>query len=62
MVQPPRRSMANDGYAKPLQEGYVEKGGVNPARSQVQVRPAAPAPMRPAAQNPPNGPASPDRR
>ncbi len=56
MAQPPRRPMANDGYVKPLQEGYVEKGGVNPARSQVHVRPAPPAPMRPAAQSPSNPP------
>jgi hypothetical protein len=31
-----------------LHEGYIRKGGTNPEESQVQTRPAAPAPMRPA--------------
>jgi hypothetical protein len=33
---------------KSLHEGYVRKGGTNPEESQIQTRPAAPAPMRPA--------------
>lgn len=38
------------GYTKTraLTEGYVRKGGINSPTSQVQVRPPAPAPMRPA--------------
>lgn len=46
--QPPKTGFANDGYTKrPLQEGYVKKGGTNPSTSQIQTRPPAPAPMRP---------------
>jgi hypothetical protein len=43
-----------DGFSKvrPINEGYVVKGGVN-ATSQISVRPAAPAPMRPAASTAP---------
>jgi hypothetical protein len=42
-------SLAMDGFnrIKPLQEGYVVKGGVNTA-SEITVRPPPPAPMRPA--------------
>jgi hypothetical protein len=40
----------SDGYSKskPLTEGYLRKGGSNSAVSQIQTRPAAPAPMKPA--------------
>jgi len=39
---------------RPLTEGYVVKGGHNPGVSQIQTRPAAPAPMNPKpAPNPP---------
>src|SRR5437868_1499180 len=43
--------IAADGYSKPktLVEGYLRKGGSNAAVSQVQTRPPAPAPMKPAA-------------
>jgi hypothetical protein len=45
-----RRTLAMDGFSKlkPLNEGYVVKGGVN-ATSQITTRPPAPAPMWPAA-------------
>lgn len=48
-----------DGYSKskPLTEGYIRKGGSNNATSQIQTRPPAPAPMKPAAT--PNQTASP---
>ena len=40
---------AMDGYSRqPLHEGYIRKGGTNPPDSQVQSRPPAPAPLRPA--------------
>ena len=43
------RKLAQDGYSKPstLTEGYIRKGGSNTATSQIQTRPAAPAPMQP---------------
>ncbi len=43
-------TITQDGYskAKSLTEGYVRKGGSNTAVSQVQTRPAPPAPMKPA--------------
>jgi hypothetical protein len=45
------RRLAQDGYSRqPLQEGYIRKGGQNPPQSQVQVRPPAPQPLRPASQ------------
>jgi len=42
--------IAMDGFSRvrPINEGYVVKGGVN-AASQIAVRPPAPAPMRPSA-------------
>jgi hypothetical protein len=42
------RKLANDGYSniKPLTEGYLRKGGLNPPSSQAFQRPAPPAPMR----------------
>jgi hypothetical protein len=45
------RKLALDGYnrSQTLSEGYVRKGGINPPKSQIQVRPPAPAAMRPAA-------------
>lgn len=45
------RSIAIDGYSKAttLTEGYLRKGGTNNAISQIQTRPPAPAPMKPAA-------------
>ena len=45
------RSIAMDGYSKSttLTEGYLRKGGTNNAISQIQTRPPAPAPMKPAA-------------
>jgi len=48
------RKMAQDGYSKnpTLTEGFIRKGGSNSAVSQVQTRPAAPAPMQPAAASP----------
>jgi hypothetical protein len=37
-----------DGYVNsPLLEGYENKGGLNPAVSQVTVRPPAPPPSNP---------------
>jgi len=44
------KTIAMDGFSKvrPINEGYVVKGGVN-ATSQIAARPPAPAPMRPAA-------------
>lgn len=39
----------------PAMEGYVRKGGTNPSTSQVQTRPAAPAPIRPATSQGGNG-------
>jgi hypothetical protein len=43
------RRVAMDGFSKVrINEGYVEKGGVN-MTSQISKRPPAPAPMRPAA-------------
>lgn len=33
---------------RPLTEGYVVKGGHNAGTSQIQTRPAAPAPINPA--------------
>jgi hypothetical protein len=43
------RKLAQDGYSKPspLSEGYIRKGGSNNAVSQIQTRPAPPAPMHP---------------
>jgi hypothetical protein len=41
---------ANDGYSRLLTEGSLRKGGNNTS-SQIQTRPPAPAPMRPAANN-----------
>ena len=38
-----------------LDEGYVRKGGLNPAQSQISQRPGPPAPSNP----PANHPASP---
>jgi hypothetical protein len=32
---------------RPLTEGYVVKGGHNPGVSQIQTRPAPPAPINP---------------
>lgn len=48
------------GYTKtrPLTEGYVRKGGINSPTSQVQVRPPAPAPMRPTGAPSSTGPKS----
>jgi hypothetical protein len=45
----PNPKMAFDGYSKKstLTEGYVRKGGSNAERSQIQTRPAGPAPMNP---------------
>jgi hypothetical protein len=44
------RKMAQDGFNKAfLERGNLQKGGVNATSSQVQARPPAPAPMRPAA-------------
>ena len=44
------KKATTDGYGKiqQLHEGYIRKGGTNPDQSQVQARPADPAPMRPA--------------
>jgi hypothetical protein len=44
------RKMAHDGYSKApiLKEGYIRKGGSNAEVSQIQTRPAPPAPMQPA--------------
>lgn len=45
--RPDRQGLARaDGYTK-LAEGYIRKGGSNTATSQVQARPAPPAPMQP---------------
>ena len=55
--KPPAKSgLAEDGYSKlqNLNEGYLRKGGINPTDSQVQTRPPAPAPMKPAP-SPPTG-------
>ena len=42
------RNAETFGYAKtkPLLEGYLRKGGINPPSSQTQVRPPPPPPMR----------------
>jgi hypothetical protein len=41
------RGIAQDGYSRQqLQEGSIRKGGQNTPQSQVEVRPAAPAPLR----------------
>ena len=51
MTKEKPRAIAQDGYSKskPLTEGFIRKGGSNNATSQVQTRPAAPAPMKPTA-------------
>ena len=41
-----------DGVHETLTEGYVRKGGINAAVSQIATRPPDPPPMRPAAQQP----------
>jgi hypothetical protein len=43
MTKPPN----NGPTVRPLTEGYVVKGGHNPGTSQIQTRPAAPAPINP---------------
>ena len=50
-----RRFVKDGGNIKSMRitEGYVRKGGNNPPVSQIQTRPPAPAPMRPA--NPQRG-------
>jgi hypothetical protein len=55
------KNLAQDGYSKPpsLTEGYVRKGGTNSGSSQVQVRPPAPAPMKPGASQGQDGPSAP---
>lgn len=53
-------TMAHDGFsngAKPLTEGYLRKGGINPPVKADFVRPAPPAPMR-AAESQPAPPAA----
>jgi len=49
-------TMAQDGYSKSrsLTEGFVRKGGSNSAVSQIQTRPAPPAPMKPSTAQGPN--------
>jgi hypothetical protein len=51
MTEKRRPVVALDGYSKSktLTEGYIRKGGSNNAMSQVQTRPAPPAPMKPSA-------------
>ncbi len=58
-----RPVMAMDGFSKvrPINEGYVVKGGVN-ATSQITTRPPAPAPMRPAASQSSSAPPPPKKR
>jgi hypothetical protein len=47
------RGIAQDGYSRQqLQEGSFRKGGQNTPQSQVEARPAAPAPLRPAQSSP----------
>ena len=53
MTNTPRPSV------RPLTEGYVVKGGHNPGTSQIQTRPAAPAPI-PAPKHLTNNPPSED--
>jgi hypothetical protein len=53
MTKPPN----NGPTVRPLTEGYVVKGGHNPGTSQIQTRPAAPAPINPPA--PPAAPSAP---
>jgi hypothetical protein len=50
MTDQKRPTIAQDGSSKSktLTEGYIRKGGSNTAVSQVQTRPDAPAPMKPA--------------
>jgi hypothetical protein len=57
MTNPPRPPV------RPLTEGYIVKGGHNPGLSQIQTRPAAPAPI-PAPKQPaaPSSPPSEGRR
>jgi len=46
-----------DGYARQrLREGYTQKGGQNPQASQIQVRPPAPASLRPTSSPQPTSP------
>ena len=49
---------------RPLTEGYVVKGGHNAGTSQIQTRPAAPAPIPSSAPSTstPSAPASGERR
>jgi hypothetical protein len=65
MSEPNDRKMTFDGgYAKiePLTEGYLRKGGVNPAMTGAFVRPAPPAPMRAADPQPASTPAAAPKR
>jgi hypothetical protein len=43
----PRTPNGSNWSIRPITEGYVKKGGLNPSTSQVVSRPAPPAPMRP---------------
>lgn len=43
---PPKTSI-HGSTIRPLSEGYIRKGGLNPPTSQVSQRPPAPAAMRP---------------
>jgi len=43
----PKTPNGNNWSIRPITEGYVKKGGLNPSTSQVVSRPAPPAPMRP---------------
>lgn len=56
------RKIAMDGYSnrvKPLTEGYLRKGGLNPPMTGTFNRPPPPAPMR--AASPPPTPQKPPR-
>lgn len=48
----PKTPNSGNWSIRPVNEGYVKKGGLNPPTSQVVSRPAPPAPMRPAPAQP----------
>lgn len=48
----PKTSNNGNWSIRPVSEGYVKKGGLNPPTSQIVSRPAPPAPMRPAPAQP----------
>jgi hypothetical protein len=47
MSSNPKAPKSGNWNIRPVNEGYVKKGGLNPPTSQVISRPPPPAPMRP---------------